>query len=115
MGSIDAYAPGPVLGTDDVGVELDFDTGVAYLGGILLQRGRAHVGQRRNHLVVERIVGEVVVVVDGTGEAASQYREVETEVELVDNLPGEVGTYEVTAGDGGHLRHAGTCGTLLPG
>ena len=99
VGTVDAHAPCPVLGADDVTVQLYFYTRIAHLGGVLLQGGVAHVGERRHHLVVERVGGQVVVVVDGTGDSAVEEREVYTEVKLVYRLPCQVISYQSAVGD----------------
>ena len=91
MGEVEAQVPVEVLVADDVAAELELYTGIAELGAVTGVGRVRHVCERRDGLAVQGVRGEVVVVVNGTGNPAVEEGEIETGVELVDMLPGDVG------------------------
>ena len=108
MSSVDTHVEGKVLGADDVGIELDFETSVAYPCRVGEKGGLAVRCKRRNALVEKGVDCYVVVEVNGTRDAALEYAEIDTEVKLVNVFPGKVGTYKTVVLDCGSRRNTGT-------
>ena len=91
MCRVEGQVPGEVFRADDVAAEFQFNTGVTNLRAVTCVGRIAHIGKRRYSLAVERVRGEIVIVVDCTGNTAVQEGEVNTKVKLPDMLPSDVG------------------------
>ena len=98
--------PVEVTGANGVGLDEELDARVLELGGVG-RRGGVDVGRHGHRVVVEQVVGDLAVGVDGDVKAVLQEAHVETHVELLGGLPLEFGV--------GVLRGLEACHPLSAG
>ena len=82
-----------------MGVELNFNTGVADLSDVVPVV--LETGERLRGLLEEQGAGHGVVSVEGQGDSVVEESGIETEVPFVGLLPGDIGVCERRRGVGG--------------
>ena len=90
MAGIRVPGPGDILVAEDISVEGKLETGIAHITDVDGDAtGRVTCG-KRDVLHIEHVLGNIVEVLDVTVEASAEELEVETCVEVVVSLPGDV-------------------------
>ena len=105
MGEVQTDIPPPILGTDDIGVDVQFETTVQDLGAVT-HKSVLTGGKVVDLLVVEGVVGKTVVPVESDIDSVKQ-SEVDTGIEGVGILPGKAVIHEATHTEGKSVRR--TC------
>ena len=97
---VEVPVPEEVAGIDDRTVEGEFETAVADGAHVHGDTTGRVTGGKRNVLVVEQVLGVAVEVLDGTVQAALEEFEIDTGVEGLGGLPGQLLVTLVGKGEG---------------
>ena len=85
VGDVELGGKSPVMGADDVSIDVEFDTAVAHATDVL--RGAHVTGGPRQGNGVQQVVGVLVVVVSGNLQLLVEETEVDTGIVLGCSLP----------------------------
>ena len=86
MSCIDAYIPPPVLITDNIGTEFNFDTPVLDLRAVH-HKGCLPSGSTGNRLIIERVLGQTVIEVECKIDPVEESK-VDTSIKSIGIFPG---------------------------